>query len=438
MAKSRRKKLIAVAACIIYTSALLHPPKLNSADPLTVFVLATSLLSIVVRSFESGADPTGTAVLQSRELILHNRELIKELHLRFDVIGKALEAIMDKIDDLPQQMEKSVENGLETFRAKKILGVIDLIVQSMSVRKEGEEPSIPLKTHLATLQQESSALMRNSSPLNALILITAAGYELVVLEALKSSQVEIKGRMEAYSKSLLQIEAHLIANHWYSFVQLNNFLQKAETSGSIASDNRFLDRGVLFMWDSHCRKLHMVDQFGFEKTHSCPPPGCCAGPSIAQICGAEYREESDRRIWQIAEILGGPSMRPIQEIYSENISALEAGLERYEKFTEGTILLEEVYSKNISAVQEALKILAPNSQVLAHKDPEYYERYVSMTEDYKGAEYVRMRMATAKSQIGEMPILDSAAVRVDTNSITWTDKSPYHSCRLDKVASRFK
>ncbi len=260
---ARRYRLVFAAVCLIYGTSLLHPPRLNGAEPLTIAVIGVSLMSTVLSLFTSGADPTAERIRQIRELnqqnyqaILQNHKLIGQLHERFDNFGKAMEEALHKLDALPEIMRKELRDALDEFQQARVLGIVDLIVEDFTVIREGGELSTDPRDRLRELQTETRTLMKRGY-LNAPLILVGMAYEIALLKGLgkglEAEEIEIEQRTKAYQVYFRQAISET-------------------RQGSIYSQFKALwyaDQDELSSWQRRFRDLQL-------SYHTPPPRSTCA------------------------------------------------------------------------------------------------------------------------------------------------------------------
>lgn len=226
---ARRYRLVVAAVCLIYGTSLLHPPRVNSLEPLTTAVLALSFMSSVLSLFVSGADLTAETVRQNREFILHNRELIGELHKRFDNFGKAMEEVLHKLDALPEIIRQEIIDALDEFQQDRVLGIIRLIVEDFVVMRAGGQLSTDPRDRLMELQNETRVLMQRGD-LNAPLLLVGMSYELALLKSLGAGETEVEERTQTYTARLLEVVSSREGRSLYSqFLTLRDAHQQGLT-----------------------------------------------------------------------------------------------------------------------------------------------------------------------------------------------------------------
>ena len=199
----RRIKLIIASVCLIQSTTLLQPPRLNAVEPLSTIAAVATAMSAIARLFDSGSDLTRTLVGQNRELLLDNRQLLIDINKRFNNFGRELEGMLHKLDDLPPIMRKEMRGVVDEFQQNKVLATVQLIVGDREIQKAGGILATDPRDRLRTLQTESRTLLQRSD-LNVPVFMVAMAYELAFLEAMEASHQEITRRRQDYTDRLLQ------------------------------------------------------------------------------------------------------------------------------------------------------------------------------------------------------------------------------------------
>ena len=192
-----RTKVIVLTMCLIYVLVLLPPLHSVTAEPISLATLAAGaqLAGTLLSFFQSGADP-------SKEAILQNREMIKELQKRFDTFGQALEMLAKKIDDLPSEIREDVGESLGVYRTLGVFGVLEALDEHIRIVRDGGVPSTDAKQLWTEYISERSKLFQHRG-LSAQHVPHLYIREIRLLRDMQAAPVEIEERRESYRRKIL-------------------------------------------------------------------------------------------------------------------------------------------------------------------------------------------------------------------------------------------
>lgn len=188
------------------TISLLAMPSRNAnAEIFTAIAIVASAISTLISLGDTGADPRGEMTAQNREMLMH-------MHKRLDGHDRAFKAILKKLDALPDEIKKEIDDSTTKERIARVRTAIDLIstdwkilkeLRSEQVNRNGEEltPIASASLRLDELQKAIGDLLQSEDDIKIAFDIIAARYiehAMIAMQADPAKQVDWDFRKEKY------------------------------------------------------------------------------------------------------------------------------------------------------------------------------------------------------------------------------------------------
>ena len=124
--RGRATKSIFALAMVLLVAL---PPRHADAEILTAIAITASVLSALISLGDSGANPYG-------EMTAHNSQKLKHLHKRLNGYDRAFKAILQRLDALPKEIRKEIDDAFVDDRIVKVRSAVNLIVEDIKVFKK--------------------------------------------------------------------------------------------------------------------------------------------------------------------------------------------------------------------------------------------------------------------------------------------------------------
>ena len=124
--RGRATKSIFALAMVLLVAL---PPRHADAKILTAIAITASVLSALISLGDSGANPYG-------EMTAQNRQKLKHLHKRLSGYDRAFKAILQRLDVLPKEIRKEIDDAFVDDRIVKVRSAVNLIVEDIKVFKK--------------------------------------------------------------------------------------------------------------------------------------------------------------------------------------------------------------------------------------------------------------------------------------------------------------
>ena len=149
-------KMVALALCIVYALILVHPTTTDAVGLAEVAVgtMVASFMIDVYRSLQTRTDPVATTVIQ-------NRQMMEELHGRFDTFGYSLERFAQDVAGIPQAVRHDVNKALDLYRLHEVGGLRTRISDCAELDKIGQECDVELKQLWTDYAAQTAAFFRH-------------------------------------------------------------------------------------------------------------------------------------------------------------------------------------------------------------------------------------------------------------------------------------
>ena len=174
-----KKLLLTLSICAVLVIA----PRQAESEVFTAVAALAGLISTASSLFMSSADPVGTGVQQ-------NREMIKLLHERLANYDVAVSEIMEKLDNMPEILQKELGRAFDQDQRRTLLAAMKSLEEDMLILDEGGSPISSLTDQLSELQGAARKLMEHGD-LNYSYVFAAMVLELGLLRSAKVANIDI-------------------------------------------------------------------------------------------------------------------------------------------------------------------------------------------------------------------------------------------------------